>query len=155
MATNNAINQHRPSGFSAYLSASTADNVTGDNTDYTILCDTTLITDGNYNTGTGTYTAPATGRFLISGAVMLNNIVAQTYIQVAVVATGVTYYPYTMAAATPSTGTQLRLPYSVLIQMTAGDTCQLHVVLGGSTKTVGVVGSAAPYSTWFSCYQVG
>lgn len=156
MATNNAINQKRPSGFTAYLSAPTANNVTGDATQYTVLYDTTIVTDGNYNTGTGIYTAPATGRYLVSGSVMFTNLGAgHINGQVLITSTGVTYIPWIINAYGASSSTQLTLPFCTVISLTAGDSLKVNCLAAGSTKTVGIIGSGSPYSSWFSCYLVG
>lgn len=154
MATNNAINQNRPSCFSAYLSASTTNDVTGDGTVYDVLFDTTIFTDGNYNTGTGIYTAGLTGRFLVSGAITLNNIGAHPRVQVYVNAGAYLYYPWLINGTNAATGTQLTLPFSQLVNLFATETVKISVVVTGGTKTVGVVGSGSPYSSWFNCALV-
>jgi hypothetical protein len=154
MATNNAINQYRPSCFSAYLSASTTDDVTGDGTVFTIPFDTTLYTDGNYNIGTGIYTAPLTGRYLITGVVMYNNIGAHPDVQVIINNNGMLYSAWLINGTNAASGTQLRLPFSQLISMFATNTTKISVVVTGGTKTVGIVGSGAPYSSWLSCTLV-
>lgn len=52
--------------FSAYMSADAVD-VTGDNTDYTIICDVAIVNQGsNYNTTTGEFTAPNTANYNFS-----------------------------------------------------------------------------------------
>lgn len=155
MATNNAINQKRPTGFEAYLSAPTANNKTGNGAAYTVICDSILVTDGNYNAGTGVYTVPTTGRYLISANLIFSNVGAQTSSQVRFNNSGTLYIPWYTTMANLATGGLLALPAVLILQLTAATTLQLDAYAAGSTQTVGVYGGNAPFGTTFSCYLLG
>lgn len=61
-------------GFSAYLNT-TVSNATGDGTPYTIICDVTQFNIGSgYNTTTGEFTAPVSGRYYFESTIHLVNI---------------------------------------------------------------------------------
>lgn len=64
--------------FSAYLSSAVL-NVTGDTTVYTVICDTERVdTTSDYNTTTGIFMAPITGRYLLMGQAEYRDIVDQS-----------------------------------------------------------------------------
>lgn len=156
MATNNAINQHRPSGFEVYLTASTANDVTGDNTQYTIVCDGVIGTDGNYNTGTGIYTVTQSGVYAITSNIVFQNITNQTSCYVLVYNTAANYfYPWDCAMDTLDNAGTLALPSVVTISMAAGTTMYVAVAGLAGAKTVGITGGNAPYKTQVSCFLIG
>lgn len=129
--------------FQAYLSANQS-NVTGDNTLYTIPFDTTTVNTGSaFNTGTGVFTAPATGTYLFTGTVYLveaGSFAGKTQANIFILATSANFALYTVNPATTNGNATLVLPFSVIIQMTSGDTAHVSVQVGNTTKTVLVGG---------------
>jgi len=130
--------------FFAYRS-STASNVTGDGTAYTIVHNTEQFdTLGNFNNGTGTFTAPTNGLYCFGAQVVLGDVgVAHTsmnfYVQLG---TGQTY---SMAQENPGvtqSAGQLTRAGTVLFTMTAGGTANVIVGVSGGTKVVDVLGDA-------------
>lgn len=139
--------------FHAYLSAPTANNVTGDGTNYVIIFDSEKFdVGGNFDTATGIFTAPKTGKYLFCINFMTTNSVgAQTTGQLFLVTTSDTYEaPYDSPTATRNAGDFYGKQLSILAQMTAGDTAYVQLNLAGSTKTVGIFGSATGTYTWFT-----
>jgi len=127
--------------FSAALSTSTANNVTGDGTTYTIICNTEIFDQGsNYNNSTGTFTAPITGRYFFKIAAMATNLASGSDpYQLKIVTTARTYEcSYINAGAVRSGGSFCQQSGDALADMTAGDTCTFAIVVAGGTKTVGV-----------------
>lgn len=63
--SNRYTNTSQPA-FMAYLT-NTVSNVTGDNTNYTVIFDTLAYDQGsNFNLGTSTFTAPVTGKYMFN-----------------------------------------------------------------------------------------
>lgn len=132
--------------FIAYL-ASSVTNVTGDGTTYQVVYDTTLLNTGSgFNTGTGIFTAPSTGLYLLMfqasfTSVSALNIDMGSSIQVI----GTSAKTYNMIDINPGiirdSVNQMRINGQTLAQMTAGDTAQVNVTLYDSTKTVGLDGT--------------
>lgn len=147
--------------FDAYLSADTANNKTGDNTGYTVICDTAVFNDGSaYNATTGLFTAPATGRYLFQGAVAITNFgSSHTTANASIVTSGGKIYRgnFINPFASQASGNVASFSVSAIVPMTAADTANLQVAVSGGTKTVGVY-SASPGSvvvTWFGGQRIG
>lgn len=158
MATNNAINNVRPTGFAAYLSASTTNDKTGDNTTYVPIFDTVQINDGSYNNGTGIYTVPTTGRYIIGATTTVTNLgAAHTSGTISIYnqTTGNSYPGNILNPYVISVSTAAPLMVYTITQFTAGDLININIRVAGSTKTVGIAGSGSPYSSYIYCYKVG
>lgn len=150
-----------PSANSAILTAylsSTQNNVTGDGTVYTIPFNTVLVdTASAYNSGTGVFTAPFTGNYLFNATVNLDGLdIAHT--EGIFSFNGSVYESrfarYNMGAM--STAGTFQQSGSVQIPMTAGDTMSVFAFANSGTKTVDVIGAAAPaIYTNFSAYYLG
>lgn len=143
--------------FGAYLGASTANNVTGDGTAYTVICDTeNFDQQGNYNAGTGTFTCPTTGIYLYTWYVTIQNLDAghtsgYNHVSGSVDIRG----SMLNVGAVRDNNNSCTLSVSALVATTAGNTVNSKITVGPNTatKTVGVVGGVdadgAPY-TYFT-----
>lgn len=135
----------------AYNSA-TDTSVTGDGTVYTIIFDT-VITDQNsdYNNSTGTFTAPVTGKYEFGAWALLTSLGAgHSAVYMEITTTGNTFRTSAMTGAgTRDSGNNLGVSSKVICPMSATDTCVIKVFASGSTKTVGVGGTASPIQTYF------
>lgn len=130
----------------AYL-ASTASNVTGDGTIYTVLWDTELFDQGsNFNTGTSTFTAPVTGKYMVTIATQLLQLTAShTLIESKIVVAGTsanTYTLFSLSGTARDSNNNLIITNSLLIPMTATDTLTTTMQATGGTKVVDIFGSA-------------
>lgn len=129
------------SAFSGYLS-STASNVTGDGTQYTVAFDTEVFDQNNdFNTGTYTFEAPVTGRYNFNFTVKYNDI--------GVGHTGAWFWLVTSNRTHPvgrfnptSCDVSGDVSYSnvTVADMDASDTAYLVATVNSSTLTVDVEG---------------
>lgn len=138
--------------FLAYLSASTANNVTGDGTQYTVICDTeTTDVGGNYNNSTGVFTAPVTGNYLLNFTATYQNLTSgHTNNQIRIITTSATFLGSFFGFGASGLGGTYGASMSVICPMTAGDTATFIALAATSTKTVGFTGGASPRETFVS-----
>jgi len=146
-STGRDYNRVQPA-FSAYLS-SPVTNVTGDSTLYTVICDTALFDqNSNYNTGTGLFTAPVTGRYQFNISAYWTSVgagFASQYITI-----NSTLYNVILVGPGAAISAQFCFSGSMLLPMTAGDTASLQVRGSGITKIMGINGAAGGGGTFFS-----
>lgn len=135
-------------GFQAYLSGNVS-NVTGDGTVYTIPFNTTSYDIGsNFNTGTGTYTAPTTGYYLFTGVVFFTATdPSQTQGTINLVTTATNFQLYTVNAYAMAGNAVAVLPWSKMCAMTAGDTATIVLTVQGTSKNV-IVGGLLTFTTF-------
>lgn len=142
--------------FSAVLSAPTGNNVTGDGTVYTVICNTVLSDNtSSYNNSTGIYTVPVTGTYLFTCSIYLLNLGAAHTDGTWLITTS--SQGQATNAVNPfavSIGGQCSFPVSCTVKLTAADTVRIKIVVNGSTKTVGVYGNN-DLSTCFGGFLVG
>lgn len=144
--------------FLAYVSAQIT-NPTGDGTAYTVIFDSTLNNTGAaYNTGTGVFTAPATGMYHFDTTICFNAIQTTStsiVIQFSGSVTSVRTFQFQGPTTSLVVGT---ICYSggITIPMTAADTMSVIVNVGGLAKNVSIYGGGAPVgtSTVFAGYRV-
>jgi hypothetical protein len=146
MATNNAVNNHLSvPTFKARLANAGIANVTGDGTTYTVICDQVEYDNfAGYNNGTGIYTVPVTGAYIVGGNVCWNSLGAghtRATVDVLLTGTGQPANPvYINPVASAVGGAILTNPFATIIILTAGDTMKLSTTVFNSTKTVGLQG---------------
>jgi len=154
VATTGEINFPLQSAFLAYNSAADTD-VTGDNTTYTILCDTEVFDqNSDYNSGTGTFTAPVTGRYTLGSYVELLQLGAGHTSGITRIVTSNRTYRCTgfvNPANLRDSNNVAALGGSLLADMDAADTTTFDITVTNSTKTVDVNGSGTVGVT----YQYG
>ena len=132
----------------AYNSAQDA-NVTGNNTVATVDFNTEVF-DQNSDFASDTFTAPVTGRYLISAAVRLSAYTASANDgHVRIVTSNRTYYNINLSHSESTTWV---IQATVLADMDAADTCTIAAVVGGEGSDV--VEIDADLGTRFSAYLV-
>lgn len=131
--------------FQAYLAAD-ATNVTGDGTAYTVLFDSeSFDNNSNFNTSTGTFTAPVTGKYLLCGAIYTSGYaVGHNRLEVKLEATGTTYYIANYK--NPFALTTLACSFCSIISLSSTNTVTISLNVGASTKVIDVNGTAG-YTT--------
>jgi len=132
--------------FYAYVSAPIT-NVTGDYTTYQVVFDTvTFDTSSAYNSGTGLYTIPATGYYLISAQLTYGNIGATNNdaYMILEASTGVQYSLCDGVGSYVARGANnlFTLTGTSLIFFTAGQTLFVQALVGATGKTVSVYGAS-------------
>jgi hypothetical protein len=147
VATTGEINYPLQSAFFAYL-AGTASNVTGDGTTYTIAFDSELYDqNSDFNTGTSTFTAPVTGKYLMTGFLYFTDFsVAMTQAYLNLVTTGGTYQLLTVNPFTMAGNGILNLTWCITVPMTATNTATVNITVVSGTKIVDIVGGATATS---------
>lgn len=137
--------------FMAFLSASVSD-VTGDGTYYTIVFGSTLINVGAaYATGTGIYTAPATGNYLFTVGVLSQNNTAAMNTVVQLATTSYTHVGGNNAADFAGNNYYTR---TWIVPMTAADTAFIQFCSAGATKVVDIYGDVGTYRTYFAGHKI-
>lgn len=132
--------------FSAYLS-STASNVTGDGTFYTLACNTEIFDQqSNYNNGTYTFTAPVDGRYLFTMIYYMGGIlVAHTAGYNTIVTSNTTFACNSMSPFMRSSSAgEVAIDTQVFCVMDSADTVYVQMTVSNGTKVVDVIGSSAP-----------
>ena len=134
-------------GFSAYLAASTSNDKTGDGTLYTLTGWTEIYDTNSAFNGT-TFTAPVTGKYMVSAEVLLRNVNAFHNKAFMRITTSNRNYDLQSAnaGAIRNSDNNCSLQAIAIVDMDAGDTCDIRIFVSGSTKTVGVYGQPSPVS---------
>jgi hypothetical protein len=140
--------------FVAYLS-STISDVTGDGTAYgPVVFDSTLVDrQSEFNTGTGTYQAGVSGRYMFGGWLDLSDLTAShTIILIEIVTSNRTYQVLDCSSAIRYTfggASIIRYPFVIYADMDASDTAYVQVTVSNGTKVVDVRGSASIFTAFY------
>ena len=145
------ITQPIQPSWNAYV-GSTVLNVTGDFTTYTVIFNTELHDAGtNFNTTTGTFTAPVAGRYLLSTSVGLTGMASTNTSGQLDIHDGTTtlagawFNPY----ACMNTNSYLHTAsVNTVLQLTAGQALVVRITVGNTGKGVDVMGGRS--ISWFS-----
>lgn len=127
--------------FNAYCSANITD-VTGDGTGYTIIFNTESFDVGNnFNTTTGTYTFPVTGKYQLNVNVGVGGIlVGHTQLLIQISVSGTIYQLLNVSPFPISVGGDLVFCGSLTVQASASDTAFVIAYATGGTKVVDLKG---------------
>lgn len=140
----NQIDKPRLSSFLAYKSF-TSNDVTGDNTLYTIVFDTEIRDAGShYNTSSGEYTAPYTGEYIFTASALLRQINSSVHtdLDIYIQVVGVSAATYVFEKSdVPSGEPDFVLNNISHVYMTAGDIAKVTVKGWGSSKVIDVFGT--------------
>lgn len=141
--------------FLAYNSA-TDSNVTGNGTLYSVVCDTEVFDqNSDYNTGTGQFTAPVTGRYLFTYLIRLQDLGAGHTSGDASISTSNRVYSgnpilnYAALRAVTTNPNEASFCIYAQADMDAADIAFPRIRIFNSTLTVDVYGGASPISTCF------
>lgn len=134
--------------------ASLQSDVTGDSTAYTILYANEIFDqNANYDPSTGIFTAPVTGRYQFNVTTALGGLaLANTSGNITLVATSrSTNINANNWGVVMSSSNIFRGCGSMLIDMTATDTCKVVVAIFGGTKVVDVLATDTTFSGYLVC----
>jgi hypothetical protein len=132
------------SNASVYVN-STISNATGDGTFVTpVIFDTEFFDLGNnYDTATGLFTIPTTGKYLVCvGITFTGLLVAHTSAEVRIVANGGTVTRNQFNPFVASVSGQFTYCQSLVISGTAAQTINIVAAVSGGTKVVGFLGAS-------------
>lgn len=125
--------------------SSNVTDVTGDGTVYTVVFGTEIYDQGG-DFASNTFTAPITGRYLFCVRVLIEQILVSHAVRVIeLVTSNRTYRQFTNRTLAES---NLAMSFSVISDMDGGDTATVTATVTGSTKTVDIIGTGFPYTTF-------
>lgn len=140
------------SAFLAVLSSDITD-VTGDGTTYTVVWDTEVFDQNSDFDGTSTFTSPVTARYRFDTGARLEDIAAaHNNLDYQIATSNRTYRPIGMnPGLVKDSGNAMVSCATLLCDMDAADTCQIRILVTGSTKVINIGSvSAADPRSWFS-----
>lgn len=142
-----------------YLS-STATGVTGNGTAYTILFNSNVTgyTSPGYNTGTGIYTVPLTGNYLICTSFQLTNIINGANGNLSVISTTVQAHRLSeLSCNAAKDASNIFCTNGMIVEnLTAGNSVSAVAQLNnGSAASVNVAGGSSPFVSWLYIRYLG
>ncbi len=152
-ASNRYVNTSQPS-FLVSVHTSSLSNVTGDGTEYTVLFNNSNYDQGSgYNSGTGIYTCPVTGKYLFTAALSLEGVLAahtSSVIRIQVGGTPFIFIQNAFTSATPTGETTVRA--TQIMNCSANDQVTVRLTVSNGTKVVDIKAeSSGEYSTFSGC----
>jgi hypothetical protein len=138
----------------AYKSSTTA-NLTGDGTSYTVIYDSEVVDVGSdFNTTTGVFTAPTTGKYQVNARVKFDTVAAGHTFGIMTINTSNRTYVEDIPNPANSRNSSNDFTYNMsqIVDMDASDTLSISVNIFNSTKTIGITGHATQNPTAISIY---
>lgn len=148
------IGKYKAAGQPAFLAylASADVNVTGNGTLYTLGTNVALTEvfdqDSNFNTN-GTFTAPVTGRYYLSGAFGIQGCTIANQAQILLTTSNRTYTSVIPRAASAAV---FYIDINALCDMDAADTAVLQIIVSGESGATDDLIGAAALHCYFSGY---
>lgn len=153
--TGEVIKPQTPAFLAQKADGQHATAVTGDGTIYSYICGTEIFDqNSDYNTGTGQFTAPISGRYMLIAGVRLSGVSASgadefaTYINTS----NRTYTSGDNRGV--AAGGDYETQCVAIADMDQGDVAYPQVSASGGTKTVNVFGFTDPVLTFFAGFLV-
>ena len=133
-------------------------NVTGDGTNYTVVFDAAILNIGSaFNTGTGVFTAPVAGSYMMASTLTLGGVdVAHTkgIMNLFHPFTGGTQgrnqYSVINPAAMQTSDNQVSISATSFYDLDVGDTIEVQIQVNGGAKTIDVLGDISGSYSWVS-----
>jgi hypothetical protein len=137
-------------GFSVRLTT-TASNVTGDGTTYTVLFNTNdFDSNSGYNAATGLYTVPIAGKWFFYATVSLGDLTSshtQASINLEASSSFTFQSNQCSAAAIRNSGNSASLQVSGFFDLTVGQTVKTTILVANGTKVVDALGNSVNITT--------
>lgn len=140
-----------------YPSANFIDNVTGAGVTFTPICDNVAFdVGGGFNAGTGVYTAPEDGYYLVDATVTFKNVGASNGLSVVQLGTGVTIISISESnpAACRTASNLFTESFSIFLKLNQGQGVAWNVKVEGGTQTVGYYGDYFGLRTYLSIMKI-
>lgn len=141
-SSNRMLNASQPS----FLAQNTTDptNVTGDGTGYTVAYNSEIYDqNSNYNNGTYTFTAPVTGKYLLTAFVTLSGVLStHTVGELYIITSNRNYISLFAPSKIFNNNTQFTTSLQSICDMDASDTASITVALYNGTKVIDILGSS-------------